>query len=505
MNPVSTSTCPDCRRLQKEVSELARLNATLQHQISTLQGHNATLQGQNATLHSQISTLQGQNATLLGQNENLNQRLNDLEAAQRREKRQALPFGRDQRKSDPKKPGRKKGEGHFSFRKTPEVIHDTKTEPLPVCPECFGPVRDLRQHEHLQTDLPPPQPVTTCFITYSGYCPHCNKRVKSRHSEQASTASGAAGVSIGPHARALAAELHHGMGVPFAKIARLFWSAFGLSLTPGALCQGGSRMANLAEPIYNEMQVALRSCCSVHADETGWRVGALSSWLWTFTSQKITVYHVEKGRGHETVLRVLGKDFAGVLVADCFLAYDDRSLSAWLQQKCYAHLLKDLSALSKEKIGMAARFSRDVAAVLRDAMDLRGDKASLAEVEYLARVENLQVRLDALISQRRRFSDADNRRLARRLRKQRSRLFTFLTHDGVDATNNRAERSLRPAVIVRKTGGCNKTAAGARVHEIMTSIIVTARQQGVNPVTYLAKLLLDATKLPSLTEAVPAR
>ena len=74
----------------------------------------------------------------------------------------------------------------------------------------------------------------------------------------------------------------------------------------------------------------------------------------------------------------------------------------------------------------------------------------------------------------------------------------------MDATNNRAERALRPAVIVRKTGGCNKTEAGARVHGILSSILVTARQQGLNPVVYLAKLLVDAAKLPSLTDAAPA-
>lgn len=450
------SPCPECQRLQKEVTELK-------------------------------------------------QRVQELEALLRKDKRQAAPFGRDQRKPDPKKPGRKSGQGPFSCRKAPEKIDETIDVPLDVCPHCYGPVKDIKKHEHFQTDLPLPQPVTTCFITHSGYCPQCNKRVQSRHHRQASTASGAAGVSVGPHARALAAELHHGMGVPFAKIARLFFSAFGLSLTPGAICQSGSRLAGLAEPIYREMQAALRSCCSVHADETGWRVGALSSWLWTFTSEKITLYTIESSRAHEAVLRVLGRDFAGVLVADCFCAYDHRELSDWLQQKCFAHLLKDLSALSREKSGVAARFSREVAAVLRDAMALRGQKASLAEPEYLAQVQSLQSRLDTLISQRRRFSDADNRRLAKRLRKQRSRLFTFLTHDAVDATNNRAERSLRPAVIIRKTGGCNKTDAGAHVHEILTSVIVTARQQSINPVTYLARLAVDSTKLPSLTDAVFAR
>jgi transposase len=289
MNPVPNSTCPECQRLQKEVADLK-------------------------------------------------QRLQELEALARRDKRQAAPFGRDQKKADPKKPGRRKGQGRFTFRQAPERIDNTQEVPLPVCPDCFGPVRDVHRHEHLQTDLPLPQPVTTRFVTYSGYCPCCNKRVQSRHNEQSSTAAGAAGVSLGPHARTLAADLHHGLGVPFAKIARLFESSFGLRVTASALCQSGTRLADLLEPIYQQMQEALRTCRSVHADETGWRVGALSSWLWTFTSEKITVYTVEQNRSHAAIVRVLGKDFAGVLVSDCFAAYDHQALCQWLQQKCLAHL-----------------------------------------------------------------------------------------------------------------------------------------------------------------------
>ena len=472
MDPVTTNShpsCPECQRLQKEVADLCRQNDEIQRQ-----------------------------------NQQLQQRLSDLEAAQRREKRQAAPFSRDQKKDDPKKPGRRKGQGRFSFRRTPETIEHTEEVSLPHCPECFGPVKDIKQHEHFQTDLPLPQPVTTRFVTYSGYCPCCDKRVQSRHHEQVSTAAGAAGVSIGPHARALAADLHHGLGVPFAKVSRLFESAFGLKVTPGALCQSGTRLADLLLPIYHELQVALRSCQAVHADETGWRVGALSSWLWTFTSEKITLYSVEGSRGHEAIVRVLGKEFKGTLVCDCFAAYDAEALADWLQQKCLAHLLKDFSALAKEKTGIAQRFSLEVAAVLREAIALKKEKPTLTEAAYLGQVTALQKRMDALIHERRRFKDADNLRLANRLRKQRSRLFTFLTHAGVEATNNRAERSLRPAVIVRKTGGCNKTEEGARVHGIVTSIIVTARQQGLRPVQYLAKVLVNAAKVPSLTERTDA-
>ncbi|MBC7099388.1 transposase, partial [Candidatus Bipolaricaulota bacterium] len=87
-----------------------------------------------------------------------------------------------------------------------------------------------------------------------------------------------------------------------------------------------------------------------------------------------------------------------------------------------------------------------------------------------------------------------NARLAKRLRKQREHLLTFLNIEGVEPTNNRAERALRPAVFVRKTGGCNRTGRGARTHAVLASLLVTARQQGLDPVNYLAQVLTVGRK-----------
>ena len=70
--------------------------------------------------------------------------------------------------------------------------------------------------------------------------------------------------------------------------------------------------------------------------------------------------------------------------------------------------------------------------------------------------------------------------------------------EGVETTNNRAERALRPAVIVRKTGGCNRTPAGAKTHSILASLLVTTKQQAQDPLDYLAKVLTAREELPSL-------
>ncbi len=363
---------------------------------------------------------------------------------------------------------------------------------------------DRATHERIQIDLPEVKPLVTRFLTESGYCPHCKRRVRSRHPEQLSEASGAAGVCLGPRAVALAADLKHRLGIPYRKISQLYKLAFGLEVTAGGLCQADARLAEKAEPIYRELVEAIRQSAAVYADETGWRIGILSAWLWVFTSEEITVYTIDERRSHEVVVGILGRKFRGVLVSDCFTAYDAKAFEEWLKQKCFAHLLREISKLEREKTRGAVRFPRELLSVLREAQKLREEREGLSSAEFAARRRGLEVRLDALIAEGRHFTDPDNARLAKRLRKQRKHLLTFLDVEGVEPTNNRAERALRPAVIVRKTGGCNRTARGARTHAVLASLLVTTKQHGIASVSYLRGVLLTKEgKLPLPFERSP--
>jgi transposase len=444
-----------------------------------------------------IEIILQQQALLARQAQRLAELEEQVEQLQRAGKRQATPFARQQPKANPQPPGRQAGQGCFTYRTPPppETITQIKEEFLAGCPHCGGALSDLRDcktHQHFEVDIPAVQPCITRYVTHSGYCLHCRVRVRSRHPEQISQATGAAGVAMGPRAKALAADLKHRLGVPYGKIEELFEVAFGLPCSRGGLCQADARLAQQARPLYDELIELLRHSAQVHADETGWRIGTLSAWLWVFTNRQLTVYTVQSGRGHarshEVVIEILGEEFAGTLISDCFTAYDHQKLAGWLKQKCVAHLLKDLSQMEAAKSGPAVCFARQVSAVLRDALALRDQKQTLAATEFSTQAQQLEAQLDGLIEERRRLSDADNRRFAKRLRKQRAHLLRFLYDEGTDATNNQAERMLRPAVITRKTGGCNRSAQGAQTHAILASVLVTCNQQKLSLLDFLVKL-----------------
>ena len=425
----------------------------------------------------------------------------EVEELKRAGKRQATPFARRKLVERPKRPGRKAGQGKFSRREqpAPKRVDKTKRARLHGCPECGSRLSDIHKHEQYVSDIPKIQPITTRYVTYSGYCGGCQKRVRSRHPEQTSQATGAAGVMVGPRAKALASDLKHRLGGSYGKVSETLNDAFGLQVSRSGWCQADQRLAEIARPVYQDLIDVVQHSSVVHADETGWRIGTLAAWLWVFANQAVTVYAIRDNRSSDVVVEILGKKFKGTLASDCFVAYDDKRLADWLKQKCLSHLLKDLKEMEESKTGRAVHFARDGTAILQAALKLKAEKPSLDPATFAQRAQALETQLDALISQRRQLKDRDNLRFARRLRKHRPHLLRFLFVDDLNATNNLAERQLRPGVIIRKTNGCNRSRGGAQTHSILASVLVTCRQHSVPILDYMASLQRFGETPPSLT------
>jgi transposase len=470
--------------LNQRISDLERKQAELELELVRQRATNRRLQINNLRLEKLLEQLREENEKL-----------------KRESLRQATPFARRKRVEVRKKPGRKAGQGRFSHRAKPErrQVDQTKKARLHGCPECGGRLQEIHRHEQYVVDIPIPHLVTTCYITESGYCSYCHKRVRSHHPEQTSAAMGAAGVLVGPRAKALAADLKHRLGCSYGKVSETLNDAFGLKVDRSAWCQADPKLAERARPVYEDLLELIRRSSVVHVDETGWRIDTLSGWLWVFANAEATVYTIEDNRSSDVVVEMLGKTFPGILASDGFRAYDEKRLNAWLKQKCLAHLLRDLKDMQEVKRGRALRFAQDGTSLLKAALALKKDKSTLAPEEFACRARALEERLDHLIARKRYLTDADNRRFARRLHRHREHLLRFLYVDELDATNNLAERQLRPAVITRKTNGCNRSNAGAETHSILASVLATCRQHALPILDYLVSLQRYGETPPSLT------
>jgi transposase len=412
----------------------------------------------------------------------------DLEQSRRAGKRQAAPFSKGPPKEHPKPPGRKAGHPP-SHRPAPppEQVDRTIEVPLPPeCPECHAPLDDapVAVHDQYQIDLPEPRPVVTRFRVPVARCPACYRRVQGRHPEQTSGALGAAAVQYGPRLLGFAADLKHRLGVSYRKCSSVLLTLTGLVVASAALVRSGHRLRRLALPSYDRLVEAARHSAVQYVDETGWKIGGRSAWLWVFADAHATLYRVRRSRGHEVVVEVLGDDYPGVLVSDCFLAYDPLN---FLKSKCSAHLLKRCSEVERSKSRGAVRFSRRVAALLRRAMALKRRRGTISGHGYAVLRGKVHAELDRLLAGT--YTDPDNAKLAKLLRRHRDSVLRFLDHDGVDATNNLAEREGRPAVVARKLSAGNRTEAGAETHAVLASVSRTYRRQGRDILGAVVELL----------------
>jgi transposase len=310
----------------------------------------------------------------------------------------------------------------------------------------------------------------------------CGQSVRSSHPLQMSLAIGAAGVQLGPNALALAADLNKAKGLSMRKTCAILRDCFNLRLSPGGLSHALDRLAAKVKSQYDAIAKELRQASVVHSDETSWWVGGPGWWLWVFTTERSTLYLVDQSRGRGVVTQLLGLDFAGVLVSDCLAVYDDATA---LQQKCYAHHHKAIRQAKALHPHQGEGFLNELAAMLRAAVVLKEQKAELDAQTFSGLCQALQRKAAQLLDTPRR--EPTEEAVRKRLDKQRDHLFTFLDHDGVDATNNLAERQLRPAVVARKISCGNKTSKGATTWQILASLAATCAQRSTSFIAELAR------------------
>jgi transposase len=431
------------------------------------------LRSQNAVLRQQLEI----------QTKPIAQLEEALQAAQRATHRQAAPFRIEEKRHvlAPKRPGRKHGHPG-AFRHPPDYIDQSIEAELCACPHCGA--RDFIDQSRIEQfieDIPSVRPHVTRLTTYEATCARCGQNVRSSHPLQMSLATGAAGVQLGPRALALAADLNKAKGLSMRKTCAILRDCFSLQLSAGGLSRALDRLATKVQSQYQAIAKALREAPVVHSDETSWWVGGPGWWLWVFANAHNTLYLVDQSRGRCVLTELLGTDFGGVLVSDCLAIYDDATP---LQHKCYAHHHKAIRQAKALHPHQGEGFLTELSALLRAAVALQGQKAESDPESFHALRQALERKAAQLLDAPR--SEPSEEAVRNRLQKQRDHLFTFLDHDGVDATNNLAERQLRPAVITRKISCGNKNPKGARTWQILASLAATCAQRATSFIAELA-------------------
>jgi transposase len=350
---------------------------------------------------------------------------------------------------------------------------------------------------HQVTELPVLRATVTEHRLHRVACGACGATTRATLPSEVPTGA------YGPRLQAAVATLSGGYRLSRRAVVDLCETLLDAPLSVGsvdALCQATSEA--LAPPVA-EAVATLPAAAVVHADETPWKQGQERPWLWVAVTALVSVFRIARGRDSGVIKALIGATFRGTLVTDRFSAY------AWLdvayRQVCWAHLRRDLQALV-DRGGPAAPLGRDALALVHHLFTAwhqfrAGALPRAALQDALAPVqEALAARLHAGQDD----PDPQAAGLCRALLRLWPALWTFAEVEGVEPTNNTAERALRPAVLWRKGSFGTRSEGGARFVERLLTATATCRQQGRSVLAYLTDVCTAAQyglPVPSLLPA----
>lgn len=381
----------------------------------------------------------------------------------------------------PKKRGAPKGHPGWS-RPVPRQADRQVEVTLDQCPECGG--RHLegcqRHEDHYQEDIILPRVEVTCFRKHFYYCRDCGEVVYGVGEGELP------GSYIGPVAKSVASFLHFQMKVPYRKLRILFRDLFHLSFTPGAAPGFDGQIRRRGAPIYEQMRQRLPAEPVAHMDETGWRKEGVNYWLWCVAVARMVVYHIDRHRGANVVEKLLGKRFRGTLISDFLAAYNRIRAR---KQRCLVHLLR---LIKKWELYFAddrkrLKYFTQLKGLIKSIIDLSAQWAVRQPRNFIVRRADLIARLRRALRLSLAHPRAD--KFITKLSGKFKELVTCLEVPGVCAHNNLAERLLRDNVILRKITFGNRSDKGVENHQVLMSLIQTARLQNLNPLTFLHQLL----------------
>lgn len=446
--------------IPKELWDLipATAQAALLALLGNLQQHIATLQQQVADLTAR-----------LGQNSQNSSRppSSDAPAVKR---------------PPPREPsGRKRGgqPGHPAHHR-PLLPPDEEIPRKPTaCRRCGEALTgaDPQPLRHQVLELPPIQPHVTEYQLHRLVCPQCGTSTCATLPDDVPTGQ------QGPRLQGALAVLTGAYRLSKDQAETLCADLFGIPICAGTICQLEQDTTAALAPVVAELRAHIQTA-HANLDETGWREEGQRAWLWVAVTALCTVFHIARSRGSAVARSLVGPGLHWVITSDRYSAY--QWLAQQRRQLCWAHLRRDFQAMiDRENTGSAIGhalllFADDVFHWWHRVRDGTMQRSTMRT--YIAQQRPW---LRNLLDQGAVCGCAKTAAVCRSLRQLETALWAFLRVEGVEPTNNAAERALRHAVLWRKSSYGTASVKGSQYVASILTVVATCRQQGRNVLEFV--------------------
>jgi len=355
------------------------------------------------------------------------------------------------------------------------------------CGRAFDPVQRRpggRFGRHQVAELPLISVLFSEHRTHQLRCRHCRARTSATLPQEIGCSP------FGSRLQAALVTLTAAYRISRRGVSELARDLFGVTLSTGtadAICRRASEA--LAGPHLHLGDQVLQAP-AVHVDETGWRTEGDARALWTANTPSAVFLQIAEHCNREVFDALIGTTYPGIVVSDRWNGYSH--LDPTRRQVCWSHLQRDFrrhaDGLGEQKpfgergLELTGRVFAAWRAYQHKHQDRDRLQAEIAPIQSELR----QLLQDASPkSKRTRW----HRRFANNLLKVWPALWTFVTVEGIEPTNNPAERALRAAVIHRKVSLGTQSENGERFAERALSAAATCRLQHRSLFTYLSELL----------------
>ena len=381
------------------------------------------------------------------------------------------PYQRDKRESKGTgKPGAKKGhKGHQQALLTPTEVVPVPPKPCECGCQQVENLKAFYTHQHIE--LPEIEMQITHFVLQEGKCMACGRTCKGVVPEGFQ-------VGYGPRFTGLIGELSASQRSSRSAVKEFCQSLLGIAISSGGIQRCVDRVSEAILPHYVAIAERARSIMVNFIDETSWYQHGVLAWLWVMVNSSVAFFSIKASRSKKAFEELIGH-WAGILVSDGYGVY-----RKWVNQRqtCLAHLIRKAKGLAERKDPVVARFGERVVSELRRLIQWANAPPTQGEVA------TWYARMCHLIDRHRDRKDEVGR-LAKHLDREMAHLWVFLIEDGVEPTNNRAERALRFAVLWRRMMQGSFNEKGDRWVERVLSLRETCRLRGLPTYPVLVEAL----------------
>jgi transposase len=286
---------------------------------------------------------------------------------------------------------------------------------------------------------------------------------------------------------ALVAYMKNVCHASFSTIRKFLRDVLGESVSRGYLVKIIQKVSQSLEHPYEEFLERIPLEATLNVDETGHKDNGERFWTWVFKAELYVLFRIDKSRGSQVLIEVLGKEFEGTLGCDYFSAYrkfmKDFDVAV---QFCIAHLIRDIRFLVSLPDASTRAYGEKLLEALKGLFKVIHQHDTLAPDDFLAALEQAKAQIihigieeaPSLRDEKGKEQKREAQNMAERFRKHAEAYFQFITTPGMDPTNNVAEQAVRFIVIDRHVTQGTRSAKGRRANERLWTVIATCALQG---------------------------